>query len=151
MPKFIFTILVMPSNHLILWCPLLLLPPVFPSLRDVSNELVVRIRWPKYWSFSIIPSNENSGLIALKVDWFDLYLRTNPGVCLEYASIELGFPDSSAGKESTCNAGDPTNGSQTLTSVPKRPEEHEQMIWLMCTPLWYTLREPRSGIPGCLS
>ena len=61
------------SNHLILYCPLLL-PPIFPSIRAFSNELVHRIRWPKYWSFSfsISPSNEYSGLISFRVDWLDL-------------------------------------------------------------------------------
>ena len=65
---------VMPSNHLILCHPLLLLPSVFPSIRVFSNELVLQIRWPKYWSFSmsISPSNEYSGLISFKIDWFDL-------------------------------------------------------------------------------
>ena len=64
----------MPSNHLILWHPLLLLPSVFPSIRVLSNELVLRIRWPKYWSFSfsISPSNEYSGLISFRMDWLDL-------------------------------------------------------------------------------
>ena len=62
------------SSHLILWCCLLLLPSVVPSIRDFSSESAVRIRWPKYWSFSfsISPSNEYSGLISLKIDWFDL-------------------------------------------------------------------------------
>ena len=64
--------LVMPSNHLILCSPLLLLPSIFPSIRVVSNESVLRIRWPKYWSFSISPSNEYSGLISFRIDWFDL-------------------------------------------------------------------------------
>ena len=65
---------VMPSNHLILCCPLLLLPSIFPSIRFFSNESVLRIRWPKYWSFSfsINPSNGYSGLIAFRIDWFDL-------------------------------------------------------------------------------
>ena len=63
---------VMPSNHLVLCRPLLLLPSVFPSIRVFSNESAVRIRWPKYWSFSISPSNEYSGLISFKIDWFDL-------------------------------------------------------------------------------
>ena len=65
---------VMPSNHLILCCPLLLLPSILPSIRVISNESVLRIRWPKYWhfSFSINPSNECSGLISFKIDWFDL-------------------------------------------------------------------------------
>ena len=63
---------VMPSNHLILCHPLLLLPSIFPSIRVFSNESVLRIRWPKYWSFSISPSNEYSGLISFRMDWFDL-------------------------------------------------------------------------------
>ena len=65
---------VMPSNHLILCHPLLLPPSVFPSIRVFSNESVLRIRWPKYWtfSFSISPSSEYSGLIFFRIDWFDL-------------------------------------------------------------------------------
>ena len=64
----------MPSNHLILCRPLLLLPSIFPSIRVFSNESVLHIRWPKYWSFSfsISPSNEYSGLISFRIDWFDL-------------------------------------------------------------------------------
>ena len=64
----------MPSNQLILCCPLLLLPSIFPSSRVFSNESVLRIRWPKYWSysFSISPSNEYSGLISFRMDWLDL-------------------------------------------------------------------------------
>ena len=69
---FIFIVSVMLSNHLIL-CHLFLLPPsIFPSIRVFSNESVLRIRWPKYWSFSISPSNEYSGLISFRIDWFDL-------------------------------------------------------------------------------
>ena len=66
--------LVMPSNHLILCPPLLLLPSIFPSIRVFSNESVLRIRWPKYWSFSfsIRPSIEYSGLIFFRMDWLDL-------------------------------------------------------------------------------
>ena len=66
--------LVMPSNHLILCCPLLLLPSTFPSIRVFSYESVLCIRWPKYWSyiFSISPSNEYSGLISFRMDWFYL-------------------------------------------------------------------------------
>ena len=66
--------LVMPSNCLILCCPLLLLPSIFPSIRVFSKESVLRIRWPKYWSFSfnISPSSEYSGLISFRIDWFDL-------------------------------------------------------------------------------
>ena len=68
---------VMPSNHLILCRPLLLLPSTFPSIRVFSNELVLHIRWPKYWSFSfnISPSNEYSGLISFRIDWFDLAVQ----------------------------------------------------------------------------
>ena len=66
--------LVMPSNHLSLCCPLLLLPLIFPSIRVFSGKLVLRIRWPEYWSFSfsISPSNEYSGLISFRMDWLDL-------------------------------------------------------------------------------
>ena len=63
---------VMPSNYLILCCPLFLLPSIFPSIRVFSNESVFLMRWPKYWSFSISPSKEYSRLISFKVDWFDL-------------------------------------------------------------------------------
>ena len=66
--------LVMPSNHLILCCPLLLLPSIFPSIRVFSKESVLHIRWPKYWSFSfsISPSNEYSELISFRMNWLDL-------------------------------------------------------------------------------
>ena len=65
---------VIPSSHLILCYPLLLLPSIFPSIRVFSNESVLHIRWPKYWSFSFIisPSNDYSGLISFRMDWFDL-------------------------------------------------------------------------------
>ena len=74
LPKLMFIASVMPSSHRILWCPLLLLPSIFPSIRGFSNESAVCIRWSKYWSFnfSISPSNEYSGLISLETDWFDL-------------------------------------------------------------------------------
>ena len=62
---------VMPSNHLILCHPLLLLPSIFPSIRVFSNELALHMRWPKYWSFSFSPSSEYSGLISLRIEWFD--------------------------------------------------------------------------------
>ena len=66
--------LVMPSNHLLLCCPLLLRPPIPPSIRVFSDESTLHIRWPKYWSFSfsISPSNENLGLISFRMDWLDL-------------------------------------------------------------------------------
>ena len=65
---------VMPSSHLSLCCPLLLLPSIFPSIRVFSSESILRIRWPKYWSFSfsISPSNEYSGLISFRIDYLDL-------------------------------------------------------------------------------
>ena len=68
------TVSVMPSNYLILYCPLLLLPSVFPSIKVSFNESAVCIRWPKYrsFSFSINPSKEYSGLISFRIDWFDL-------------------------------------------------------------------------------
>ena len=63
----------MPSNHLILCCPLLLLPSIFPNIRNFSNESALCIRWPKHWSssFNISPSNENSGLISFRMNWLD--------------------------------------------------------------------------------
>ena len=72
LPKFMSIESVMPSNHLILCCPLL--PSIFPSIRDFSNELALGIRWPKHWSFnfSISPSSEYSGLISFRIDKFDL-------------------------------------------------------------------------------
>ena len=72
--KLTFIESVMPSNHLILCCSLLLLPSIFPSIRVFSNESVLHIRQPKYWSFSfsISPSNEYSGLISFRIDWLDL-------------------------------------------------------------------------------
>ena len=64
----------MPSQHLILWCPFVLTPSIFPSIRVFSNKSVLHIRWPKYWSFSfnISPSNELSGLVSFRMDWLDL-------------------------------------------------------------------------------
>ena len=72
--RFMSTESVMPSNHLILCRPLLLPSSIFPSIRVFSNESVLRIRWPKYWSFSfsLSPSNEYSGLISFRIDWLDL-------------------------------------------------------------------------------
>ena len=74
LPKLMSIELVMPSNHLVLCRPLLLLPSIFPSIRVFSNESALRIRWPKYWSFSfsISPSNEYSRLISFRTDWLDL-------------------------------------------------------------------------------
>ena len=74
LPKLMSIESVMPSNHLILCRPLILLPSIFPSFRVFSNESALHIRWPKYWSFSfsISPSNEHPGLISFRMDWFDL-------------------------------------------------------------------------------
>ena len=82
LPKFMFIALVMLSSHFILWCPLLFLPLIFPNIKDFPNESAVQVRWSKYWSFSFIisPSNKYSGLISLKIDWFDLLSKGLSGV-----------------------------------------------------------------------
>ena len=81
---------VMPSNHLILCHPLLLLPSIFPSIRVFSNESALRVRWPKYWSFSfsISPSYEHPGLISFRMDWLDLLAvqRTLKSLLQHYSS-----------------------------------------------------------------
>ena len=77
--KLMFIESVMPSNHLILCCPLLLMPSIFPSTRVLSNESILHITWPEDWSisFNISPSNEHSGLISFRIDWFDLLCPRN--------------------------------------------------------------------------
>ena len=89
---------VMPSNHLILCHPLLLLPSIFPSIRVFSNESVLRIRWPKYWtfSFSISPSNEYLGRISFRMDWLDLLAvqgtqESSPTPQFKINSVVLSF------------------------------------------------------------
>ena len=84
---------VMPSNHLILCHPFLLLPSVFPSIRIFSNESVLRIRWPKYWSFnfSVSPSNEYSGLISFRIDWFDLAVQGTLKSILQHLSSKASI------------------------------------------------------------
>jgi len=84
LPKLMSIESVMPSNHLILCCPLLLLPSVLPSIRVFSNESAIHIRWPKYWSFSFIisPSNEHPGLISFRMDWLDLLVVQGTLNCL---------------------------------------------------------------------
>ena len=105
---------VMPSNHLILCCALLLLPSIFSSIRVFSNESVFHIRWPKYWSFSfsISPSNEYSGLIPFRIDWFDLlavqgtlksllqHHRTKASIiwCSAFFIVQLSYPYMTTGK-----------------------------------------------------
>ena len=81
---------VMPSNHFVLCCPLLLLSSVFPSIRVFSSELALHIKWPKYWSFSfsIGPSNEYSGLISFRIDWFDLAVPGTLKSLLQHRSLK---------------------------------------------------------------
>ena len=88
---------VMPSNHFILCRTLLLLPSIFPSMRVFSNESVLCIRWPKYWHFSISPSNEYSGLISFRMDWLGLLAvqRTLKSL-LEHHSLKASIPQYSA-------------------------------------------------------
>ena len=84
--------LMMPSNYLTLCCSLLLLPSIFPSIRVFSSKLALCIRWPKYWSFSINPCNEYSGLISFRVDWFDLLAVQGTLKILTYSFLfELKF------------------------------------------------------------
>ena len=105
---------VLPSNHLILCCPLLLLPSIFPSIRVFSNESVLCIRWPNYWSFSFrfSPSNEYSGLISFRIDWLDLlavqgplesllqHHRSKASIlqCSALFIVQLSHPDMTTGK-----------------------------------------------------
>ena len=105
---------VMPSNHLILRRPLLLLPSIFPSIRVFSNESVLCIRWPKYWNFSfnISPSNEHSGLISFRMDWLDLLavqrslksllqrhsLKASILPCSAFFIVQLSHPYMTSGK-----------------------------------------------------
>ena len=105
---------VMPSNHLILCHPLLLLPSIFPSIRVFSNESVLHIRWPNYWSFtfSITPSNEYSGLISFRIDWFDLLAvqgtlksllqnhtsKVSIFQCSAFFMVQLSHPHMTSGK-----------------------------------------------------
>ena len=104
----------MPSNHLILCHPLLLLPSIFPSIRVFSNESVLQIRWPKYWtfSFSISPSNEYSELISFRIDWLDLLAvqgtlksllqhhnsETSIHRCSIFFVVQLSYPYMTTGK-----------------------------------------------------
>ena len=106
--------LVMPSNHLILCCPLLLLPSIFPSIRVFSNESALCIRWPKYWSFSfnINLSNEHPGLITFRMDWLDLFVvqgtlksllqhyssKASILLCLAFFIVQLSHPYMTTGK-----------------------------------------------------
>ena len=98
LPKFMCIAPVMPSSHLILWCLLLLLSSILPSIREFSSESAVHIQWPKYWSFSfsISPSNEYSGLISLKIDWFDLAVQGTLRSLLQNQSLKASILQHSA-------------------------------------------------------
>ena len=110
--KLISIELVMPSNHPILCCPFLLPPSIFPSIRVFSNESVLHIRWPKYWSFSISPSNEYSAPISFMIDWFDLLVvqgtlksllqhhSSKPSIlsCSAFFIVQLSHPYMTTGK-----------------------------------------------------
>ena len=103
---------VMPSNHLILCHPLLLLPPIPPSIRVFSNESTPCIRWPKYWSFSISPSKEHPGLISFRMDWLDLLAvqgtlksllqhhssKASILQCSAFFTVQLSHPHTTTGK-----------------------------------------------------
>ena len=93
LPKLMSTESVMPSNNLILCCPLLFPPSIFPSIRVFSSESVLHIRWPKYWSFSfsISPSNEYSGLISFRMDWFDLAVQGTLKSLLQHHSSKASI------------------------------------------------------------
>ena len=83
---------VLPSNHLILCSPLLFPTSIFPSIRLFSNESALHIRWPKNWSFSISPSNEYSGLISFRIDWFDLpAIQGTPKSLLQHYSLKVSI------------------------------------------------------------
>ena len=118
-PKLVSIELVMPSSHLILCCPLPLLPSIFPSNRVFANESALRIRWPMYWSFSfnISPYNEHPGLISFRMDWLDLLaVQGTLKSHFQHHSSKASFLRRSAlvaqmGKASACNVGD-------LDSIP---------------------------------
>ena len=114
--KLMSIVSMMPSNHLILYCPLLLLPSIFPSIRVFSSESALHIRWPKYWSFSFsISPNEHSGLISFRVDWFDLFgvqgtlksllphhsLKASILRCSAFFMVQLLHPNMTTGKTIT--------------------------------------------------
>ena len=106
--------LVMPSSHLILCRPLLLLPPITPSIRVFSNDSTLHMRWPKFWnfSFSVSPSNEHPGLISFRMDWLDLlavqgtlksllqYYSSKPSIlrCSAFFTVQLSHPHMTTGK-----------------------------------------------------
>ena len=123
------------SNHLILCYPLLFLPSIFPSIRVFSNELALHIRWPKYWSFSINPSNEYSGLISFRIDWFDLLALQGALKSLHQHHIALG------------------NGSSfCLEYSPPRWSQHPHLLQvsLLSLSLYSNSNVPAPGTPSPL-
>ena len=110
--KLMSIVSMMPSNHLILCCPLLLPPSIFPNIRVSSNELVLQIRWPKFCSFGISPSSEYSGLISFKMDWLNLLAiqgtlksllqhhssKTSILWCSAFFTVQLSHPYMTTGK-----------------------------------------------------
>ena len=114
LPKLMSIELVMPYNHLILCCPLLLLPSIFPNIRVFWNESALSIRWPKYWNFSfnISPSNEHPGLISFRMDWLDLLAvqgtlkslfqhhssKASILLCSAFLTFQLSHPFTTTGK-----------------------------------------------------
>ena len=120
----------MPSNHLILCCSLLLPPSIFPSIRVFSNQSALRIRWPKYWSFSfnISPSNEHPGLISFRMDWLYLQVRSVLTCSPKSGPMILGFPGGSDSKESACNVGDPGFIAGSGRSLKKEMATHSSIL-----------------------
>ena len=111
LPKLLSIESVMSSSYLILCCPLLLLPPIPPSIRVFSNESTLRIRWPKYWSFSfsISPSNEHPGLVSFRMDWLDLLAvqgtlqhhssEASILLCSAFFMVQFSHPNMTTGKK----------------------------------------------------
>ena len=136
--KFMSIDLVMPSNHLNLCRPLLLPPSVFPSIKVFSNESVLHIKWPKYWtfSFSIRPPNEYTGLISFRTDWFDqpkglsrVFSKTTVQKHQFLGTqLSLSFPGGSDGKVSAYNEADP--GS--ITGSGRSTEENGNSLQYSC-------------------
>ena len=119
----------MPSNQLILCCPLLLLPLIFPSIRVFSNESALRIRWPKYWNFrfSISPSNEYSGLISFRMDWTDLLAVQGTLKCLlQHHNSKAKTHQFSSVTQLSLTLCDPMNRSMPSLSVHHHLPEFTQ-------------------------
>ena len=139
LPKFMTFESVMPSNHLILCCPLLLLPSIFPSIRVFSNELAVHIRWPKYWSFSfrISPFNEYPGLISFRIDW--LALLAFQGILKSLHQLQFKGTNSTVLCLLYC----------LYTSIAAAAAAKLLQLWLtLCDPIHSS--PPGSAIPGIL-